>query len=1693
MKRKMLLLFVTLLLGAVGQSWAVTWEYYIAAIETTWNYLDSVSTDVASRQRPDIPKYTKAIYNEYTDSTFTTQKSKPPWAGIQGPTIRAQVSDKVVIHFKNFASQPFSISPIGIPYWKQSEGAGYDDSTTSQEQGDDAVAPGGYYKYVWEIHVLSGPTMTDPDCLTYSYSSRVDIIRDFNSGLIGPLLICRAGVLTVEGKQKVPEFILLFAVFDENKTWYRNLERSLDKFKKPEMAREYHTINGHFNSSLPGLTLCQGYEDVSWHLIGVGTSPEIHSIQFQEYSLQVMKHRKVSLEMAPMTFTTALMKPLAEGTFQISCRIHSHKNAGMTANFTVHKCVDPVLPDKRNVKVEEEDDPSYDDLMSTIVFQRGGVASLLRSGSKGRPRVRVHYIAAEEHTWDYAPNVKKGDRLYSSENLRQGPQRLGKVYKKVAYVEYTDKSFTKRKRQSPGKGLIGPVLTGEVGDKFQIIFKNLANRPYNIYPNGLTSILPLNRKATHKDMSSLAIQPGDTFSYLWKLTSEDGPTDLDPRCLTRLYQSTLNPERDLASGLVGPLIVCKPGSLDRTGRVVTSDIEKHLMFAIFDENKSWYLNENIQNYSEDPNALNTQHPDFYKSNVMNTVNGLMYNNLHFKVCLGEVTFWHMANVGTQSDFLSVYFTGNPFEKNKVYNTVLTLFPMSGETVATEMETLGEWEISAFDPKLKNQGMSAQYSVFSCEKLPTVDTEEDYDFDYVFDPMPMARGARGDQGNQTVAIRVCRPVKTNDTQLDNTLPIEGREGKRKQVCEMKYISVAGEQDTSILSEGGIPEDILAELDKELNGDLAKRRKRSLTKTTEENTDGDTSADQVLDVSDGMPSGFSDYIDLVFQGESQQTAMENSTEADVDETSKEKNKTLNDFFGRILQRLDQGSLNDPIQTLNETWEEADNSVEKDSDRQNRSKLQRRQALDLIKHTEQEGSIDLASENDILDDNSLDSLDGLTEYLDKLQIDLGDLVDLSNSTDNTTDPRQMPSFEYDDYSDEKNFSMNDIPYEGGLNPRSSQPKYRSYYIAAEEVMWDYGITKPHQLIRPKEMRRGYRKYFPAYKKVVFRAYQNKDFLEPVKQGELDEHLGIMGPVLKAEVNDVLTVVFRNKASRPYSLHLQGVYDKFQGQSSPSGIPGQDYRPDEAPGEPVPPGEERVYNWRVHKRQGPATKDFDCKTGAYYSTVDKEKDINSGLIGPLLICNPGTLKTATLMQPGVRDLFLLFTIFDEQKSWYMEENIKKFCSPPCRANKNDPWFEMSNKFSAINGYVAETLPGLAIEQYKTVRWHLMNMGSGGEFHSVYFHGLPFSVRNDEEHRMGVFNLYPGVFGTIEMRPPMLGTWMVECSIGEHQLSGMRAKLLVYDPECIQPLGMESGIISDEQISASDYYDNWEPGLARLQQSGSFNAWVGHSKTSWLQVDLRKPMLIHGLQTQGARTGSLGIKETFTMYFTVSYSMDNEHWKIYRGNDSKPSKVFIGNWDGSSVNENLLSPPIIGQHIRLNPVVFKGRPTFRLELLGCDLNSCLMPLGMQKKTIPNNSITASSYLYKWLLSWTPSLARLHQEGRANAWRPKSNDPHQWIQVDFMEQRRVTGIITQGARSMLQGMMVTEFCVSTSDNGHDWTMVMEGGREKKFEGNMEYDEQKLNLFDPPLFARYIRIFPRGWLNDIALRLEFLGCETQQRL
>ncbi|XP_041252310.1 coagulation factor VIII isoform X3 [Onychostruthus taczanowskii] len=343
-------------------------------------------------------------------------------------------------------------------------------------------------------------------------------------------------------------------------------------------------------------------------------------------------------------------------------------------------------------------------------------------------------------------------------------------------------------------------------------------------------------------------------------------------------------------------------------------------------------------------------------------------------------------------------------------------------------------------------------------------------------------------------------------------------------------------------------------------------------------------------------------------------------------------------------------------------------------------------------------------------------------------------------------------------------------------------------------------------------------------------------------------------------------------------------------------------------------------------------------------------------------------------------------------------------------------------------------------------------------------------------------------MWPSHAGIWRVECKVGEHQEAGMSALFLVYDLNCQNALGMASGGIADSQITASGQYGQWAPYLARLDNTGSINAWSTDRSNAWIQVDLLHPTIIHGIKTQGARQK---FSSFYISQFVVFYSLDGRRWKTYKGNATSTQMLFFGNVDATGVKENRFKPPVVARYIRIHPTHYNIRATLRMELLGCDLNSCSMPLGMENRGIPDEHISASSHSANVFSRWTPALARLNLQGRTNAWRPKSNSPREWLQVDFEVTKKVTAIITQGAKALFTQMFVKEFAVSISQDGVHWSPVLQNGKEKIFKANQDHQSTVTNTLESPLFARYVRIHPRQWHNHIALRIEFLGCDTQQ--
>ena len=55
------------------------------------------------------------------------------------------------------------------------------------------------------------------------------------------------------------------------------------------------------------------------------------------------------------------------------------------------------------------------------------------------------------------------------------------------------------------------------------------------------------------------VAPGETITMTWAITSDFAPTEDDPSCLPFSYHSHSDPEMGINSGLVGLLLVCKPG------------------------------------------------------------------------------------------------------------------------------------------------------------------------------------------------------------------------------------------------------------------------------------------------------------------------------------------------------------------------------------------------------------------------------------------------------------------------------------------------------------------------------------------------------------------------------------------------------------------------------------------------------------------------------------------------------------------------------------------------------------------------------------------------------------------------------------------------------------------------------------------------------------------------------------------------------------------------------------------------------------------------------------------------------------------------------------------------------------------------------------------------------------------------------
>ena len=98
------------------------------------------------------------------------------------------------------------------------------------------------------------------------------------------------------------------------------------------------------------------------------------------------------------------------------------------------------------------------------------------------------------------------------------------------------------------------------------------------------------------------------------------------------------------------LLTCKKGILDAQGNRKDVDKDFFLFFNVLDENKSWYLDENLKKNGDDPAKVNKADDAFKESNLMHSVNGRIYANLKgLDVCVGDRISWHLSGLGNEVD------------------------------------------------------------------------------------------------------------------------------------------------------------------------------------------------------------------------------------------------------------------------------------------------------------------------------------------------------------------------------------------------------------------------------------------------------------------------------------------------------------------------------------------------------------------------------------------------------------------------------------------------------------------------------------------------------------------------------------------------------------------------------------------------------------------------------------------------------------------------------------------------------------------------------------------------------------------------------------------------------------------------------------------------------------------------------------
>nr|XP_045582104.1 hemocytin-like isoform X3 [Procambarus clarkii] len=275
------------------------------------------------------------------------------------------------------------------------------------------------------------------------------------------------------------------------------------------------------------------------------------------------------------------------------------------------------------------------------------------------------------------------------------------------------------------------------------------------------------------------------------------------------------------------------------------------------------------------------------------------------------------------------------------------------------------------------------------------------------------------------------------------------------------------------------------------------------------------------------------------------------------------------------------------------------------------------------------------------------------------------------------------------------------------------------------------------------------------------------------------------------------------------------------------------------------------------------------------------------------------------------------------------------------------------------------------------------------------------------------------------------------------------------------------------------------------------NDKQQFVQVDLGWAVPVYGVVVAGNPRTKERVRS-----FTLQYSTDGNIWSILPDDPKTPTgppKILRGPASASELRKEIFKEPVEARYIKLIPVDWAEGIALRFELIGCSEVTptptppippprCEDPMGLENKALSDQQIVVSSILKNDDFYGKQNI-RLNSvfvpTVSAGAWVAQPR-PDQYVRFDFQEPRTLSGVIIQGRDRNRE--WVESFTVRYSPDGNTWnTLQNPDGTDKVFAGNYDDRSPSKTNFDRLIEARFLEIRPKTWKDNIAMRVEVLGC------